>query len=54
MDTNVWNLSDGDIKEIDSAQKELEAYEEFHQGNPKEDEHEQYETIRRNRAKEKY
>jgi hypothetical protein len=51
MDVEDWNLSQGDITPIDSALKEIEAYEDFHRDTPKEDPGEDYETIRRERAK---
>ena len=45
----IWNLSSGDILKIEGRLKEIDAYEEFHQGKPEEDPEEEYETIRRKR-----
>ena len=44
-----WNLSQGDLNEIKGGLEEIEAYEEFHRGAPKEDPEEDFETIRRAR-----
>jgi len=45
----AWNLSSGDISEIEGKLKEIQGYEEFHEGAPEEDPEEDYQTIRRNR-----
>ena len=45
----IWSLSNGDDRIIEGNLKEIDAYEEVHQGKPEEDPEEQYETIRRNR-----
>ena len=44
-----WNISQGDLNEISSGLKEIEAYEDFHREAPKEDPEQDFEAIRKAR-----
>ena len=51
MNIEEWNLSQGDVGVIDNAMKDLETYQDFIEVKPEEDPDEEFETIRRERAK---
>ena len=51
MNIEEWNLSNGDVSMIQNAMKDLETYQDFIEGTPEEDPEEDFETIRRERAK---
>ena len=51
MNIEEWNLSNGDVGIIQNAMKDLETYQDFIEGTPEEDPEEDFETIRRERAK---
>ena len=51
MNIEEWNLSNGDVGIIQNAMKDLETYQDFIEGTPEEDPDEDFETIRRERAK---
>ena len=51
MNIEEWNLSNGDVGIIQNAMKDLETYQDFIEGTPEEAPEEDFETIRRERAK---
>jgi hypothetical protein len=50
----IWSMSSGDISNVNSKLKEIDAYEEYLEVKPGEDPEEDFETIRRARRNGSY